>query len=134
MKDKVGGKIMTESVALRPKLCACRKLDDKRCEGIKKSAVKEDKRCKGIKKCVVKEALDFDDYKNCLFDPTGKSIYRQQFMFRNKKHDVHTVEVNKVALNRDDDKRIAKKDRISKLARGHNSLCWNSLLGEISLT
>ena len=55
-------------------------------------------------------------------------------MFRNKKHEVHTVEVNKVALNRDDDKRIAKKDRISTLARGHNSLCWNSLLGEVSLS
>ena len=44
------------------------------------------------------------------------------------------VEVNKVALNRDDDKWIAKKDRISTLAHGHNSLCWNSLLGEVSLS
>ena len=30
-------------------------------------------------------------------------------MFRNKNHEVYTIEVNKVALNRDDDKRIAKK-------------------------
>ena len=30
-------------------------------------------------------------------------------MFRNRKHEVHTVEVSKVALNREDDKRIAKK-------------------------
>ena len=55
-------------------------------------------------------------------------------MFRSKKHEVHTVEVNKVALNRDDNKRIGKKDRISTLAHGHNSLCWNSLLREVSLT
>ena len=83
---------------------------------------------------MVKKTLDFDDYKKCLFSPVGASIYRSQLMFRNKKHEVHTIEVNKVALNRDDDKRIAKKDRISTLARGHNSLCWNPLLGEVSLS
>ena len=109
MKDELGCKIMTEFVALRSKLYAYRKPDDKKCEGIKICVVKENKRCKGIKKCVVKEALDFNGYKKCLFDPTGKSIYRHQFMFRNRKHEVHTVEVSKVALNRDDDKRIAKK-------------------------
>ena len=49
MKDELGGKIMNEFVALRPKLYAYRKLDDKRCEGIKTCVVKEDKRCKGIK-------------------------------------------------------------------------------------
>ena len=128
MKDELGGKVMTEFVALRPKLYGYRKLDDKKCEGIKKCVVKEDKRCKGIKKCVEKKTLGFDDYKKCLFDPVddmgkSKSICRQQLMFRLKKHEVHTVEVNNVALNRGDDKWIAKKDRISTLARGHNSLC-----------
>ena len=128
MKDELGGKIMTEFVALRPTLYAYRKLDGK-----------EDKRFKGIKKCVVEKKLDFDNYKKCLFDPVdgmgkSKSIYRQQLMFRSRKHEVHTVEVSKVALNRDDDKWIAKKDRISALARRHNSLCWNSLLEEVSLS
>ena len=124
MEDELGGKIMTEFVTLRPKLCAYRKLD-----GV------EDKKYKGIKKCVAKETLDFGDYKKCLFNPgKSKSIYRSQLMFRNRKHEVHTVEVNKVALNRNDDKRIAKKNRISTLAHGHNSLCWNSLLGEVSLS
>ena len=95
------------------------------------------KRIKDAKesKCVVEKMLDFDDYKKCLFNPVdGKSIYRPQLMFRNREHEVHTVEVKKVALNRDDDKRIAKKDRLSTLGRGHNSLCWNSLFGGISLT
>ena len=54
-------------------------------------------------------------------------------MFRSTKHEVHMVKVNKVALNRDDDKRIVKKDGIGMLARGHKSLCWNPLLGEIVL-
>ena len=94
MKDELEGKIMTEFVALRPKLYAYRKLSG-------------NKRCKGIKKCVVEKMLVFDDYKKCLFDPVaGKSIYRSQLKFRNKKYEVHTVEVNKVALNRDDDSSI----------------------------
>ena len=81
------------------------------------------------------KTLDFDDHKKCLFNlGKSKSTYRSQLMIRNRKHEVHTVEVNKVALNRYDDKRIAKKDRISTLARGHNPLCWNSLLGEVSLS
>ena len=35
--------------------------------------------------------------------------------------------------NRDDDKRISKKDGISTFARGHKDLSWNPLLGELSL-
>ena len=49
------------------------------------------------------------------------------------KHDIFTIEVNKVALNRDDDKWISKKDGISTLARGHKSLSWNPILAELSL-
>ena len=44
MKDELGGKIMTEFVALRPKLYSYKKLDgseDKKCKGIKKSIVKK---------------------------------------------------------------------------------------------
>ena len=123
MKDELGGTIMTEFVALRPKLYSYRTLNGA-----------EDKKCKGIKKCVVKKTLAFDDYKNCLFSPTNGSTFRGQLMFRNKKHEVHTVEVNKVVLNRDDDKRISKKDVVSTLARGHKSLCWNPLLREVSLS
>ena len=52
MKGELGGKIMTEFIALRPKLYSCKKLD-----GV------EDKKCKGIKKCVIKKTLTFEDYK-----------------------------------------------------------------------
>ena len=122
MKDELGGAIMTEFIALRPKLYSFRKLD-----GV------ENKKCKGIKKCMVKKTLSFDDYKNCLLNPTNESVYRSQLTFRSKKREVHMIEVNKVALNRNDDKRIAKKDGISTLAWGHKSQCWNPLLGEIVL-
>ena len=60
----------------------------------------EEKRCKGTKKCVVAEGLMFDDYKTCLFD--GETVYREQMLFENKKHEVYTVNKHKIALNRDD--------------------------------
>ena len=120
MKDELGGKIMTEFVALRPKLYSYKKLDGS-----------EDKNCKGIKKCVVKKTLTFEDYKACLFKDFKE--YRSQLMFRSAKHEVHTIEVNKVALNREDDKRISGKDGISTFARGHKDLSWSPILGELSL-
>ena len=56
MKDKLGGKIMAEFVALRPKLYSYKMLGGS-----------EDKKCKGIKKCIVKKTLTFEDYRTCLF-------------------------------------------------------------------
>ena len=111
---------MTEFVSLRRKLYSYEKLD-----GL------EDKKCKGIKKCVVKKTLMFEDYKNCLFKDSIE--YRSQLMFRSIRHEIFTLEVNKVALNKDDDKHIAKKDGISTLARGHKDLSWSSTLGELFL-
>ena len=96
MKDELGGAMMTGFVALRSKLYSYKKLDGS-----------GDKRCKGIKKCVVKKTSTFEDYKTCLLNDSTE--YRSQLMFRSSKHEVHTIEVNKVALNRDDDKRISKK-------------------------
>ena len=86
---------------------------------------------RSIKKCVVKKTLTFEDYKTCLFSDSTE--YRSLLMFRSAKHDVHTIEVNKVALNRDDDKRISRKDGISTFARGHKDLSWSPLLGELLL-
>ena len=121
MKDELGGDIMYEFAVLRSKLYSFRKVD-----GL------EDKKCKGIKKCIVKKTLSFEDYKNCLLVNLG-DVYRSQLMFRSTKHEVHTNEVNKIALNRDDEKRIAKKDGISTLAREHKSLSWSPILGKVSL-
>ena len=82
----------------------------------------------------MKNTISFNDYKNCLLDANSRSIYSLQLMFRNNKHEIHTAEVNKVALSRNDDKQIVKKDEISTLACGHNSFGWNYLLGFISLS
>ena len=56
MKDELGRKIMTESVALRRKNYSYL-MDD--CN----TAIKK---AKGTKKCVIKRILKFNDYKNCL--------------------------------------------------------------------
>ena len=111
---------MTEFFALRPKSYAY------------KFNSKEEKKCKGIKKCIIKKMLRFDDYVNCLL--SGTNDCRSQLMFRSTKHEVHMIKVNKVALNRDDNKRIIKKDGISSFPRAHKDLCWSPILGEVSLT
>ena len=51
-------------------------------------------------------------------------------MFRARKHEVHTIVVSKVDLNRDDDKRIIKKDGIFTLAHRHKTLSWSPILRE----
>ena len=107
MKDELGGKVMTEFVALRAKMYAYRKVGKE----------VEEKCCKGTKKCGVSEGLTFDDYKTCLFN--GETIYRGQMLFENKKHEVYTVNKYKIALNRDDDKRLVQADGITTLARGY---------------
>ena len=105
MKDELGGEIMTEFVTLRPKMYSY------------KIGSAESKKCKGIKKCVIKKTISFEDYKNCLL--SGETSHRSQLMFRSSKHEVRTLEVNKLALSRDDDKHITVNG-ISSLARGHH--------------
>ena len=107
MKDELGGEIMEEFVTLRPKMYAYR------------TSAKESKKCKGIKKCVVRRTITFVDYKNRFF--IGDISYRSQLTFRSSKHRIQTLEVNKVTLSRDDEKRILI-DEVHSLARGHYRL------------
>ena len=90
MKDELGGEIIEEFVTLRPKMYSYR------------TSKKESKKCNGIKKCIVRKTITFEDYKNCLF--SGETSYRSQLMFRSSRQRLRTLEVNKIALNKDDDK------------------------------
>ena len=108
MKDELGGEIMKEFITLRPKMYSY------------KVGNSESKKCKGIKKCMVKKTISFEDYKSNLLD--GEESYRSQLLFRSSAHEVRTLEVNKLALCRDDDKRITV-DGIASLARGHYTVC-----------
>ena len=103
MKGELGGEIMKEFITLRPKMYAYK-------VGNSKS-----QKCKGIKCCVVKKTISFKDYKSCLFN--GEESCRSQQLFRFWAHEVRTLEVNKLELSRDDDKRITV-DGIASLSRG----------------
>ena len=107
MKDELGGEIMKEFITLRPKMYSYR------------VGSSEPKKCKGIKKCIVKKTITFEDYKKCLFN--GENIHRSQLLFRSKKHEVRTLEVNKLALNGEDDKRISI-DGIASYVIGHHKV------------
>ena len=86
MKDELGGDIMEEFVALRPKMYAY------------KVGTKESKKCKDVKKCVVKKNIKFEDYKRCLM--TGEMEHRSQLTFRSRLHRIAMIETNKLALSR----------------------------------
>ena len=106
MKDELGGKIITEFVTLRPKTYSYLTDDGK-----------EDKKAKGTKKGIIKRMIKFNDYKNCLLK--DEVILKSQQRFINKKHDVYTENINKIALSNNDDKRIVSSDRITSYPYGY---------------
>ena len=108
-KDELGGKIITEFVALRPKAYAY--LDD---------YGNDHKKAKGTKKCVIKQKLMFENYKDCLFN--NKTVYRSQERFKSYYHDVYTEEVNKIALSSNDDKRLQTSDKITTYPYGTSEM------------
>ena len=103
MKDQLGGKIMTEFVALRPKTCSY--LMDDGNTVIKKA--------KGTKKGEIKRIL-----KNCLLN--NKTILKSQQRFKSELHNVYTEESTKIALSCNDDKRLQTFDRITSYPYGSN--------------
>ena len=106
MKDELGGGIITEFVALRPKTYSY--MTDEFIEM---------KNAKVTKKCVIKKVLKFEDYKKCLFDnePTLKSQQR----FKSENHEVYMENINKIALSSNDDKRIVALDGITSYPYGY---------------
>ena len=115
-KDELGGKIMTEFIALRAKVYAY---------------ITEDgsvhKRAKGTKKCIIKREIMFEYYKDCLFN--NKTIIKSQQRFRSDHHRVYTEEVNKIALSSSDHKRIETFDKVTTYPYGTNAfkLCENEM-------
>ena len=106
MKDELGGRIIREFVALRPKTYSYL-TDD----------CTEDKKAKGTKKCVIKRMIKFDDYKKCLLN--DKVVLESQQRFESKGHDVYTKNINKIALSSNDDKRLTASDKITSCPYGY---------------
>ena len=114
MKDELGGKIMTEFVGLTAKIYSYL-IDDG----------SEDKQAKDTKKCVIKNCLEATQLENKTnhleknkidigrikenhkeFIKNNKSILKTQQRYKNERHNVFTEEINKIALNPNDDKRM----------------------------
>ena len=140
MKDELGGKIMTEWVALRPKTYSCSMDDGKK--------AKETKEAKGTKKCVIKRDLRFKTYEDCNkatqvdniikyieknvvntdvlkenykeLIKNNKLTLRTQKRFTSESHNIFTEEVNKISLSLNDDKRIQSIDSVETYAYGTN--------------
>ena len=91
----------------------------------------ENKKAKGIKRCVIKRRLMFGNYKDPLFN--NKTILKSQLRFKSNHHNVHTQEVNKIALNSNDDKRLQTSDRVTTYPYGTNAfkLCESQMLSKI---
>ena len=122
MKDKLGGKIMTEFAALRPKTYSYL-MDDGN----------SNKKAKGTKKCVIKRTLKFNDYKNCLRN--NKAILKSQQRFKSEAHNVYTEEVNKIALSSNDDKRLQNYDRITSYPyeTSAGKICKTETLSKVNI-
>ena len=107
MKDKPGGKIMTEFAPLRPK----------KCEYLEK----------------YKEILKFNDYKDCLFK--NQIILKPQQRFKNEERNIYTEEINKIAQSSSDDKRLQTFDRITSYPYGTNAgrVCETPLLKYVNI-
>ena len=93
MKVELGGKIIREFSALRPKACSY-VMDDGN----------SNKKSKGTKKCVIKRRLKFNDYKDWLLN--NEIILKSQQRFKSEAHNVYTEEVNKITLSNSYDKRL----------------------------
>ena len=61
----------------------------------------------------------FENYKDSLFN--DKTILRSQLRFKSDHHDVYTEEVNKIALNGNDDKWLQTFDRVTTYPYGTNA-------------
>ena len=90
-------------------------------------------KAKGVKRCVIKTRLMFQkyNYKDSLFN--NKTIMRSQLRFKSDHHNVYTEEVNKIALNSNDNKRLQTFDRITTYPYGTNAfkVCESEMLSKI---
>ena len=102
-KDELGGKILSKFVGPRAKSYSyCQINDDK---------VYESKKAKGTKKCAIKKHLNFDLYKQALFDNITVRCTQQRF--KSDYHNVYTQSVHKIALHNADDKIIISIDGVT---------------------
>lgn len=126
-KDECSGQIITEFIALRPKMYSLKYEDEK------SSSLNEIKRAKGVSKSSLNKFINHEAYKNILFcnqiipdnndDDRDTSVLRVPMnMIRSKNHLVSSIQINKKALSSNDDKRVFLPDLITSLPYYHYSI------------
>ena len=118
MENELGEKIMSEFCSPRAKTYAFLSDDDD----------KEIKKVKGTKKYIIKRKLMSENFRDSIFN--NKITMRSQLRFKSGYHDMFTEEVNKIALNYTDDKRLRTFDAITTYSRGANTfkVCDSEML------
>ena len=111
-KDELGGKILTEFVALRAKAYSYLMNDNI-----------EVKKAKGTKKCILKRMLKFLDYKDCLL--CDEIILKSQRRYKSEAHNVYTEKINKIALSSNNDKKLQTDEGITTYPYGYKH--WKSM-------
>ena len=119
----MNGQIITEFIAIRPKVYGYRYIDSDDDVNIK-----EDKKCKGTPKYVVKQTINFESLKQTLFD--NQIFMRKQQRFRSDKLGMNTEIVHKKALSNQDNKRLRTFDGITIYPKGSNPfiVCKSEML------
>ena len=113
-KDELGGKIMKKFCAVGAKKYTYLMDDDS-----------EKKKAKGIKRCVKRRTLMFENYKDSSFN--NKTILKSELRFKSNHYNVHTEEVNKIALSSNDDNRLQTFDRVTTYPYGTSDFkVWES--------
>ena len=122
VKDELGGKIMTEYFVLRAKTYSYLRDDDR-----------EAKKDKGTKKFLIERILKHPDYKNCLLN--NKVILKSQQGLKSEAHSVYNEEVNKIALSRNDDKKLQTFDKITTYHYGASAgkACKTEILSKVNI-
>ena len=120
--------IIEEFIGLRSKMYSM-KFDrrlDKNGNECMNGGKNECKRAKGIVQHVTQRDIKHDMYKETL--ESGGKMYNKMTVIRSKKHQLYTMEMNKVSLSAYDDKRWLWKDGISSYAHGHYKTRCASML------
>ena len=70
----------------------------------------------------------FEKYADTLFN--NNTMLKSQLRFKSHCHNVYTEEVNKIALNSNDDKRLQRFDRVTTYPYGTNAfkVCGSEMM------
>src|SRR5260221_8277703 len=113
MKPEYVNDIITEFIGLRSKMYSLKFDDGNEC-----------KKAKGVVYNVTKNDLKHDMYKHTL--EIRRKMVSQMTVIRSTKHQLYTMEMNKISTSAYDDKRWIRRNGISSYAYGHYKTRGNS--------